>query len=154
MYVRQNLHVYNNNLAISKMTLLFLSCKKLFRLLQTSGKFAIHPSMTHPLIRMQAPLASLQDGEISVSIMFCIYVTLSLRDVRNVYYNVLIILAPSGGSFIPPETLYQARVPIVDSEKCRDLYSSSHQVTESQICAGFVNEGGVDTCQVKWIKHL
>ncbi|CAK8680068.1 unnamed protein product [Clavelina lepadiformis] len=56
-------------------------------------------------------------------------------------------ISPSGGSFIPPETLYQARVPVVGSEKCRDLYSSSHQVTESQICAGFVNEGGVDTCQ-------
>ncbi|CAK8680120.1 unnamed protein product [Clavelina lepadiformis] len=56
-------------------------------------------------------------------------------------------ISPAEGSFVAPETLYQARVPIVDLDRCRDLYSSSHQVIESQVCAGFVDVGSVDTCQ-------
>lgn len=50
-----------------------------------------------------------------------------------------------GGSL--PLQLQAVNVPIVTLEECRAAYGSS-AVTERMICAGIIEEGGKDACQV------
>ena len=45
--------------------------------------------------------------------------------------------------------MHQAEVPIVARHLCLNTYSS---FDDTMICAGFYQQGGVDTCQVRY--HL
>ncbi|XP_070539828.1 plasminogen-like [Ptychodera flava] len=42
--------------------------------------------------------------------------------------------------------LRQAKAPFIDTEKCNDVDAYNGEVTETMICAGYL-EGGIDTCQ-------
>lgn len=46
-----------------------------------------------------------------------------------------------------PSQLQAVEVPIISQEDCRAAYGSS-LVTDRMICAGFLEEGGKDACQV------
>nr|CAB3266627.1 suppressor of tumorigenicity 14 protein-like [Phallusia mammillata] len=46
-----------------------------------------------------------------------------------------------------PDALYQVRLPIVENEKCNRIYSTiGNNVSDSNICAGDVETGGVSPC--------
>lgn len=49
-----------------------------------------------------------------------------------------------------PLQLQAVQVPIVSEEDCKEAYGSA-AVTDRMICAGFLEEGGKDACQVKYI---
>lgn len=47
-----------------------------------------------------------------------------------------------------PLQLQAVDVPIVSQEECRAAYGSA-AVTDRMICAGLIEEGGKDACQVR-----
>lgn len=49
----------------------------------------------------------------------------------------------------PVDHLQAVSVPVVDGDECQRLYGS-RVITDRMICAGFVDFGGKDSCQVRW----
>lgn len=50
-----------------------------------------------------------------------------------------------------PEILQEAEIKVVDQEACAGIYRDTPNVpdiTDNMFCAGVLNEGGIDTCQV------
>ncbi|XP_076179275.1 trypsin-1-like [Ptiloglossa arizonensis] len=50
------------------------------------------------------------------------------------------------GGWSTPSQLMRVSVPIVDRQKCQQIYSNFNSVTDRMICAGYT-EGGKDSCQ-------
>ncbi|XP_059507155.1 mannan-binding lectin serine protease 1 [Stegostoma tigrinum] len=61
----------------------------------------------------------------------------------------MVIVSGWGKQFLHsiPETLMEIEIPIVDHDKCKNVYSQlGRQVTDDMICAG-LKQGGSDACQ-------
>merc|ERR1711872_68208 len=50
------------------------------------------------------------------------------------------------GDFLLPDKLQKVTVPIVGDATCDDLYNRN-EITDSMICAGDIEQGGIDSCQ-------
>lgn len=59
----------------------------------------------------------------------------------------MIYLYFTGSQGDPPLALHQVRLPIVPRAECDASYPA-YSIMTSQVCAGDVTSGGVDSCQV------
>jgi len=46
-----------------------------------------------------------------------------------------------------PSELHTVEVPHIDDATCREAYAGQNDVADSMICAGDLNNGGIDSCQ-------
>ena len=51
----------------------------------------------------------------------------------------------SGGS--SPDVLHSVSVPGITNAQCQQAYGNSYSISDQMVCAGNVDEGGIDSCQ-------